>query len=93
MDIRYTEGDGKGRFTAWDGDVEAGMMVLSRVNEHLWIIEHTETGPDHGGMGVGKALVEAGVEWARANGHRFIPLCPFAKAQFDRMAEWRDVVN
>jgi uncharacterized protein len=92
MDIRFTESNGKGRFTAQDGDVEAGVMVLSRVNEHLWIIEHTETGPNHGGMGVGKALVEAGVEWARANGHRFIPLCPFAKAQFDRTPAWGDVL-
>jgi uncharacterized protein len=38
------------------------------------------------------ALVRRAVEDARAEGISILPLCPFAKAQFDRHEEWRDVL-
>jgi predicted GNAT family acetyltransferase len=44
------------------------------------------------GRGVGQALVERAVLDARLEGFRIIPLCPFAKAQFERHPAWRDVV-
>ena len=44
------------------------------------------------GLGVGVALVKRGVEDARKNGIRIIPLCPFAKAQIGKHKEWQDVL-
>lgn len=43
------------------------------------------------GRGAGQALVLRAVEDARREGFRMLPLCPFARAQFDRNPEWRDV--
>jgi predicted GNAT family acetyltransferase len=45
------------------------------------------------GRGVGQALVERAVLDARREGFRIIPLCPFAKSQFDRNPAWRDVIH
>lgn len=45
------------------------------------------------GRGVGQALVLRAVEDARREGFRIIPLCPFAKAQFERHPDWRDVLS
>ncbi|HXV07404.1 MAG TPA: N-acetyltransferase [Burkholderiales bacterium] len=32
------------------------------------------------------------MEWARANGRKLMPLCPFAKSVFDKTPEYRDVL-
>jgi predicted GNAT family acetyltransferase len=37
--------------------------------------------------------VRRAVEDARREGFRIIPLCPFAKSQFERHAEWKDVLS
>ena len=39
-----------------------------------------------------KALLGALVDWARTTGTKVVPLCPFAKAQFDKDASIRDVL-
>ncbi|MBK6493498.1 MAG: N-acetyltransferase [Gemmatimonadetes bacterium] len=91
MEIRFTESGHRGTFTAHDGDVIAGKLVTSRMNASHLIIEHTEVAPSHAGTGLGKALVAAAVDWARANHQRFLPLCPFARAIFDRTPAYNDV--
>ncbi|WP_371823374.1 GNAT family N-acetyltransferase [Paracoccus sp. Z118] len=42
---------------------------------------------------MGQALVRRAVEDARAGGRSIVPLCPFAKAQFQRHPEWHDVLK
>ena len=58
----------------------------------MFIIDHTEVSPDFNGKGVGKKLVMAAVEYARANNLKIIPLCPFAKNVFDKTSVFRDVL-
>jgi len=45
------------------------------------------------GKSAGKQLVAAAVEYARANQLKIIPLCPFAKAVFDKTPTFQDVLN
>lgn len=68
-------------------------MTYSRASAVLIIIDHTEVPDELRGRGVGQALVLRAVEDARREGFRIIPLCPFAKAQFERHAEWRDTLS
>lgn len=91
IEIRRTESDSKGAFTAWDGETRAGTMTYSRLNDQVVIIDHTETEPGFEGRGVGKRLVTHGVEWAREHDQKLMPLCPFAKSVFDRTPDWQDV--
>jgi predicted GNAT family acetyltransferase len=68
-------------------------MTFSRASPQLIIIDHTSVPDALRGRGVGQALVRRAVDDARRDGFKIIPLCPFAKSQFERHAEWRDVVS
>ena len=82
----------KGRWTVTVDGHEAE-MTYSRASAQLIIIDHTEVPDALRGRGVGQALVLRAVEDARREAFKIIPLCPFAKAQFERHAEWRDVLS
>ncbi|WP_433754219.1 GNAT family N-acetyltransferase [Paenibacillus amylolyticus] len=38
-------------------------------------------------------LIKAMVEYARENGIKILPLCPFAKGRFERISEYADVLH
>lgn len=74
-----------------EGLMQAQMTFVFAGSERM-IIDHTEVQPGNEGKGYGKQMVSAAVEYARANGIKIIPLCPFAKSVFDRVSEFRDVL-
>lgn len=92
MEIIQENNEKKGLFKAIENNVEAGLMTYSWAGENKFIIDHTEVNPDFSGKGVGKKLVMKAVDYARANNLKIMPLCPFAKSVFDRVAEIRDVL-
>lgn len=63
------------RFTA---DTEHGMAELAytRSGERITFV-HTEVPKADEGQGVGSALAEAGLSFARENGLAVVPQCPF----------------
>ena len=67
-------------------------MTYSKAGESKIIIDHTEVDALLKGEGIGKDLVKAGVDFARQNNLKIIPLCPFAKAEFEKHAEFADVL-
>lgn len=75
-----------------DDGAEAARMTYSRLGASQLIIDHTEVSDAHRGSGLGADLVARAVEDARAAGRRIVPLCPFARSQFDRNPDWRDVL-
>jgi predicted GNAT family acetyltransferase len=90
--IQHHEHDAKGTFYLEKDHQRLAEMTYSRTNAAMVIVDHTEVDPSLGGQGVGRALLGALVEWARATGTKVVPLCPFAKAQFDKDASLRDVL-
>lgn len=74
-----------------EGKQEA-MMTFVFAGEDKIIIDHTEVNPRNEGKGFGKKMVTKAVEYARENNIKIIPLCPFAKNVFDKVAEFRDVL-
>lgn len=54
---------------------------------------HTEVPAALGGRGIAGALAKAGLEYARANGLRVIPSCPFVKSYLERHPEYQDLVT
>lgn len=90
--INREDGANGGRYvTVVNGD--EAEMTYSRAGATRIIIDHTGVPDSMRGMGVGKKLVEAAVNDARAEGFKIIPLCPFAKATLEKHAEWQDVVQ
>lgn len=82
----------KGRFVSYDNDEEAGEMTFTWASKEKFIIDHTGVDDKFEGKGYAKQLVMAGVEYARGNDLKIIPLCPYAKARFDKDDSIRDVL-
>lgn len=81
----------KGAFIATSTGSRAGEMTYSRMNEHAVIVDHTAVFAGFEGTGLGTQLVEHGVAWARAHDQKIMPLCPFARALFERTPAYHDV--
>jgi len=92
LTVEREEGESKGRYVARLNGATAE-MTYSRSGDSLIIIDHTEVPDALRGMSVGQALVRRAVEDARVDGRLIMPLCPFAKAQMTRHAEWHDVLK
>jgi uncharacterized protein len=89
MKILHHDTEKKGRFYTED---ERAEIVYTWFMQGGIIVEHTEVDPSLEGQGVGKQLVDAVVNWARAEQVKVMPLCVFAKAVFDRKPEYADVL-
>lgn len=90
--IHHQEQDAKGAFYIEHNGQRLAEMTYSRTNATIVILDHTEVDPSLSGQGVGRALLGALVQWARTTSTQVVPLCPFAKAQFDKDTSLRDVL-
>ena len=68
-------------------------MTYSKAGDGIIIIDHTGVPSELGGRGIGKMLVQRGVEDARKEGKKIVPLCPYAKAQIEKHKDWQDVLR
>ena len=93
MDIKLDQSQSKGSFYIEESGNRLAEMTFSKAGDRLIIIDHTEVSDALRGTGAGLKLVAAGVDFARKNGLKIIPLCPFAKSVFDRKPEYRDVLD
>lgn len=76
--------EGNNRFYVNDASGnQVAEVVFVPTGDNLAIIEHTEVDPSLKGQGVGKKLVAKVVERMRRENRKIIPLCPFAKHEFD----------
>jgi predicted GNAT family acetyltransferase len=92
MEIK-NRNDGKtGAFYMEDGDKEIALMHYTFAGPGKMIIDHTKVNDEDEGKGLGHQLVKAGVEYARENHLKILPLCPFAKKIFDITPAFADVL-
>ena len=89
--VHLEQNDKNGFFQITIDGTEQGRMTFVYAGPDKFIIDHTEVRPGNEGKGLGKKMVTAAVEMARANGLKILPLCPFAKAVFDKTPEFNDV--
>ncbi len=90
--IEQEDNGKKGRFIIYENNEEAGEMTYVWAGKDKFIIEHTEVEEKFNGHGFAKQLVMAGVDYARKNDLKIIPLCPYAKSRFDRDKSIGDVL-
>lgn len=76
-----------GRFVIYKEGGEAELTFTRRATD-LVSADHTGVPDAFRGTGAGKALVEALIADARAEGYRILPLCSFVEAQRRRHPEW-----
>ena len=64
-----------------------------RLVDHGIILPHTVVPDAFEGRGVGSALARAALGYARREGLKVIPLCPFIAAYITKHPEWHDLVH
>ena len=92
MEVKQKEEDNKGAFYIDVDGVKKAEMTYSKAGDKMIIIDHTEVDDSLRGQGAGKQMVMQAVAFARENGIKIMPLCPFAKSVFDKSPELRDVI-
>ncbi len=92
MDIKHSFDGDKGSFYVEENGETIAEMTYVMSSNTLVIFDHTDVSPLLKGQGVGRKLVEAGVQAAREKGWKVVPLCPFAKAEFDKHREYHDIL-
>jgi predicted GNAT family acetyltransferase len=91
MEIKHQIDGSKGAFFVEENGNRLAEMTYTLSGTSHIVIEHTGVSSTLKGQGVGKLLVRAGVDYARKNGLKILPLCRFAKAEFDKTPEFADV--
>lgn len=92
MEIQHEFDGRKGAFFIENEGKHLAEMVYVMAGDTKMIIEHTEVDDSLRGQGIGKKLQAELVAYVREKGIKVVPLCPFAKATFDKVTEWQDVV-
>ena len=93
LDVKHGETGHRGSFyIERDGDRVAEQTYSMLPDGKTVIIDHTEVAESLRGQDVARRLTLVAVEWARRSRVKIIPLCPFAKAVFDRDPALQDVL-
>jgi predicted GNAT family acetyltransferase len=92
MEIKNKNDGKRGVFYIEDGDKEIGLMHYIFTGSDKMVIDHTEVNKEYAGKGLGMQLVTAGVNYARENHLKILPLCPFAKMIFGKTPAFADVL-
>lgn len=92
MEIQNHNDTKQGSFFIEDGGKRIGEMFYTFSGPGKMTIIHTEVDDSYEGKGLGKQLVKAGVQYARENHLKILPLCPFAKKIFEITPAFADVL-
>lgn len=92
MTIQHKEGENRGVFFISDDEDILAQIVYAVSSDNTLIIEHTEVDDELRGENIGYELVHKTVDYARMHGMKVSPVCPFAKAVFDKKPEFCDVL-
>lgn len=94
MEILQKQHETKGSFYIEENGEMVAEMTYSMASGTLMIIDHTEVADSLRGKNAGFQLVKKAAAFAREKQIKIIPLCPFAKAVFEKKKdEFRDVVR
>jgi hypothetical protein len=92
MKIERLENRSGGEFVIQESGNRVGELAYTNAGADKIIIAHTFVEDVFRGENIGKDLVKAGVDFARENNLKIIPLCPFAKSEFEKHADYEDVL-
>lgn len=92
MDIQRQEHGRKGAFFIDEDGEWVAELTYVRTGEKTIVIDHTEVDPKFRGEHIGEDLVEAAVAFARENGLKIRPLCPYTRKVIEATPEFQDVL-
>lgn len=92
MNVQQKDDGKKGSFYIEEAGVVAAEMTYVWAGTDRIIIDHTEVSEVLSGKSAGKQMLLKAVAFAREKEIKIVPLCPFARSVFDKVAEIRDVL-
>ena len=92
MIVKREQEGHRGAFYIEEDGARAELTFSASEDGKLVMLDHTEVGSSLRGKGVARMLVEAAVGWARQEKIELVPVCPFARAVFDKELAFRDVL-
>ena len=92
MEIQNEEEETKGAYFIEKDGARLAEMTYSVAGTDRIIIDHTEVSDALRGTGVGEQMVRRAVDDAHIKGISIVPLCPFARAVFNKNPELGDVL-
>ncbi len=91
--VQHVVNGHRGAFFLEQAGARVAELTYSRVSPSVVMLDHTEVSDSLRGQGAGRQLLDAAVQWARQHQTKFIPVCPFAKSQFDKDPTIADVLS
>lgn len=91
MKIELIENLKGGEFVVQESGNRRAEMSYTNAGDDKIIIAHTFVEEIFRGENIGKDLVKAGVDFARERKLKIVPLCPFAKSEFEKNSDYADV--
>lgn len=89
INVKHNEKDG-----TFETEVEGGLAFVEYVRDGDSIrFTHTEVPKAAEGKGVAAAIAKTGLDYARANGLRVVPLCAYVRGYIERHPEYADLVD
>jgi len=81
----------RNRFEALAGRTHLGRLEYE-LRGNVVVLLHTEVEPEAEGRGVGSSLVRTGLDWARDEGRKVDPVCPFVAGWLERHPEYTELL-
>lgn len=88
-----------------ENNPKEGLFMIKENNQpvaemsYVWsgtdnfVIDHTAVLQNYRGQGLGKQMLASAIQFARDNNLTIIPLCPFAKSEFNKNQSYNDVLK
>jgi predicted GNAT family acetyltransferase len=93
MKIKRQEHGKRGAFFIEEDGEWIAEMTYAHEGLRKIVIDHTAVSKALKGKGIGKALVEAAVKYARGKNLLIKPVCPFAKKVLESSEDYEDVLT
>ncbi|QIQ20285.1 GNAT family N-acetyltransferase [Zophobihabitans entericus] len=84
MTIQYLEGKHRFYVPGLAGEPDVAEVTFQREGDNIGIIDHIYVNPNYRGQGIAEHLFELAVEKLKQEGRKIIPVCSYAKVQFER---------
>jgi len=91
IEIEREEDERGGRYVIRGGAGESE-MTYSLAGGATMVVGHTYVPPSMRGKGLAEGLVRRGIDDARKEGRKIMPLCSYVRTEFKRHPEWSDVL-
>jgi len=92
MEISHKSSGEQGFFLAEENGTRMGYLSYEWASDTVFAIMHTVVEPAFQGRGVARELLNAAVAYARENGYKIRPICPYAEKVLNRDPSYADVL-